>query len=74
MSFENRLVGHIIRASRVAGSGSRDGQLSRDFNPAKLIDVKTASMEEIDALPEFLRDKLKSSEEYQDRVRGGGPF
>lgn len=42
------------------------------FNEAKLIDVNTASAEEIDELPEFLRDKIKSSEEYDKRFRQEG--
>jgi hypothetical protein len=39
------------------------------FNEAKLIDVNSASFEEIEALPEFLRDKIKSSEEYGFKVK-----
>lgn len=38
-------------------------------NQAKLIDINSTSFEEIDALPEFLRDKMKSSEEYEARLR-----
>jgi hypothetical protein len=38
------------------------------FNESKIIDVDTAPFEEIEALPEFIRDKMKSSEEYQARV------
>lgn len=41
------------------------------FNKAQLIDVNTSTLEEIDALPEFLRDKIKSSEEYDKRFRQG---
>jgi hypothetical protein len=36
---------------------------------ANLIDVNTATQEEIDTLPEFIKDKTKSSEEYDKRFR-----
>jgi hypothetical protein len=39
------------------------------YNPKKLIDVNATTQEEIDALPEFLRDKIKSSNEYDLRFR-----
>jgi hypothetical protein len=39
------------------------------YNEKKLIDVNTATQEEIDALPDFLKDKIKSSEEYDRRFR-----
>jgi hypothetical protein len=39
------------------------------FNEPKLIDVNEATSEEIDALPEFIKDKMKSSEEYDKRFR-----
>lgn len=42
------------------------------FNEAVLIDVNSMPFEEIDELPEFLRDKIKSSEEYAARVRHQG--
>jgi len=41
------------------------------YNSVKLVDVNTATQEEIDALPEFLKDKIKSSEEYAKRFRQG---
>lgn len=37
------------------------------YNAAKLIDVNTATPEQIDELPEFLRDKMKGSDEYDRR-------
>jgi hypothetical protein len=42
------------------------------YNEADLIDVNTASFDEIDALPEFLREKIKSSEEFAAKVRHQG--
>lgn len=39
------------------------------FNDKRLIDVNTASKEEIDALPEWIAGKIKSSEEYDKRYR-----
>jgi hypothetical protein len=41
------------------------------FNEAKVIDVNSAPLAEIDALPDFLKDKMKSSEEYVARIQGG---
>jgi hypothetical protein len=38
------------------------------FNEAKLIDINKVPLKELDDLPEFLRDKMKSSEEYA-RIR-----
>ena len=38
-------------------------------NEGRLIDVNTATQEEIEALPEFIRDKMKSSKEYDERFR-----
>jgi hypothetical protein len=38
------------------------------FNEPKVIDVDTCSFAEIDALPDFIKDKMKSSEEYRRRV------
>jgi len=43
------------------------------FNESKIIDVDTAPFEEIEALPEFIRDKMKSSEEYQARINPPQP-
>lgn len=40
-------------------------------NEKVVIDVNTATQEQIDALPEFLSDKIKSSEEYDKRFRQG---
>lgn len=37
------------------------------FNDAKLIDVNTATNDEIDALPKFIGEKMRSSQEWQDR-------
>ncbi len=39
------------------------------FNDATLIDVNSTPFEDIEALPDFLEDKIKSSEEYAVRVR-----
>jgi hypothetical protein len=36
------------------------------FNKPLVVDVDTAPFAEIDALPEFLRDKMKASEEYSE--------
>jgi hypothetical protein len=41
------------------------------YNSVKLVGVNTATQEEIDALPDFLKDKIKSSEEYAKRFRQG---
>ena len=35
------------------------------------IDVGTSSREELDALPEFLREKVQASQEYGARFLGG---
>lgn len=37
------------------------------FNPTSLIDVNTATEEQVDALPGFLRDKMKASDEWKAR-------
>lgn len=42
------------------------------FNDATLIDVNSTPFEDIEALPDFLKDKIKSSEEYAARVRHQG--
>lgn len=39
------------------------------FNESKMIDVNTSPFEEIDALPDFIKNKMQSSEEYQGRLR-----
>jgi hypothetical protein len=39
------------------------------FNEAKMLDVDTMSYEAIDALPDFLKEKMKSSEEYIGRLK-----
>ena len=38
-------------------------------NDAKMLDVNTMPYEAIDALPDFLEDKMKSSEEYLGRLK-----
>lgn len=40
-------------------------------NKPGIIDVNTATQEEIDALPEFLRNKIKASDEYKARFGEG---
>src|SRR5947209_5501488 len=35
------------------------------FNDKRMIDVNTSPIEEIEALPDFIKAKMKSSEEYQ---------
>ena len=47
-------------------------------NETKMIDVNTASFEEIEALPGFIREKMQSSDEFKGRVKhaenmAGGP-
>lgn len=42
------------------------------FNDATFIDVNSTPFEDIEALPDFLEDKIKSSEEYAVRVRHQG--
>ncbi len=42
------------------------------FNDATLIDVNSTLFEDIETLPDFLEDKIKSSEEYAVRVRHQG--
>lgn len=43
------------------------------INPTKVVDVNTATHEEIEALPEFIRSKMKSSDEYRARFDADGP-
>jgi hypothetical protein len=38
-------------------------------NETKMIDVNSTPFEEIDALPDFIKEKMKSSEEYRARVK-----
>lgn len=38
-------------------------------NDAKMLDIDTMPYEAIDALPDFLKDKMKSSEEYLGRLK-----
>jgi hypothetical protein len=38
-------------------------------NPSVTIDVDTSPLEQIEALPDFIKDKMKSSEEYQGRLQ-----
>ena len=38
------------------------------FNKKVVIDVDTTPFAEIDQLPDFIKDKMKSSEEYRERV------
>jgi hypothetical protein len=40
------------------------------FNSPTFIDVGTSPREELDALPEFLREKVQASQEYGVRVLG----
>jgi hypothetical protein len=37
-------------------------------NEKKMIDVNTAPFEEIEALPNFIREKMQSSDEFKGRV------
>ncbi len=37
-------------------------------NESKMIDVNTASLEEIEALPSFIREKMQSSDEFKGRI------
>jgi hypothetical protein len=39
------------------------------FNPKRSLDINTTPYSEIDALPEFIQNKIKSSEEYAARLR-----
>ena len=41
-------------------------------NEKRVIDVNTAPFEEISALPEFIQEKMKKSEEYAARVKHQG--
>jgi hypothetical protein len=41
------------------------------FNKTSIIDVNTATLAEIDALPEFIRNKMRASEEYKARFADG---
>jgi len=38
------------------------------FNEHSIVDVDTSSFDEIEKLPDFLKEKIKSSEEYRERV------
>jgi hypothetical protein len=43
-------------------------------NAPRVIDINSIPFEELDALPEFIRNKMKSSEEYATRVgESAGP-
>lgn len=42
------------------------------FNEKKLVDVETSDRADIDALPDFLRDKMYSSIEFANRFGGNG--
>jgi hypothetical protein len=39
------------------------------INEKKMIDVNTAPFEEIEALPNFIREKMQSSDEFKGRVQ-----
>jgi hypothetical protein len=39
------------------------------FNEKKMIDVNTAPFEEIEALPDFIREKMQSSDEFKGRIK-----
>jgi hypothetical protein len=39
------------------------------FNPKRSLDINTSPYSEIDALPGFIQNKMKSSEEYAARLR-----
>jgi hypothetical protein len=39
------------------------------YNKGVLVDVNTATQDEIDTLPDFIKDKIKGSEEYDKRFR-----
>lgn len=41
------------------------------FNPTKIVDVRTATEEQIKELPDFIQEKMRSSLEYQNRTPGG---
>jgi hypothetical protein len=41
------------------------------FNKPRLIDVNTATQEEIGTLPEFIRNKMQTSDEYKARFADG---
>jgi len=45
-------------------------EVPAQFNESKILDVKTMSLEEISALPEFLRKKMEVSDEYKARFGG----
>jgi hypothetical protein len=42
-------------------------------NETKMIDVNTASFEEIEALPGFIREKMQSSDEFKGRAENMSP-
>lgn len=42
------------------------------FNEQKLVDVEASDLADIDALPDFLRDKVKSTVEFANRFAEGG--
>jgi hypothetical protein len=45
--------------------------LPEAINPPSITDVNTATPEQIEALPGFLRDKVKASDEYKVRFADG---
>lgn len=42
------------------------------FNEAKIVDVDSATLEQIDALPDWVKDKFKMSDEFDKRFRQAG--
>ena len=41
----------------------------RSSNEKRMIDVNSTPFEEIEALPDFIKEKMKSSEEYRGRLK-----
>lgn len=44
------------------------------FNSARTLDINSIPFDELDALPEFIQKKMKSSEEYSARVKTSDAF
>ena len=63
--------GNTYAAIASASALMRGMEAPAAINEAKVIDVNTATQEEIDALPEFIRNKMKASDEYKARFTDG---
>lgn len=74
LNVVHKNVGGVIYANIQAATPIPDGMpVPSLFNPWSMLDVKTMPKEDIDTLPEFLRNKIQSSNEYMGRF-GTNPY